>query len=358
MSVPLESDITAPTLTTSSSNSEATTSLGTDYVQPATAALAVVRAGVSLFRRLPASSGPRTVAALTALAPAHAEAFLTRCDVPPVRRLCARSGRPYLLCEFSRDGDSYRSPWTNEYDPPLPDGGGLLPSPSLRAFEVAANEALSAYANAYYAGVGSSGDTSSSASLATSVYAWDLAAPGAFASAWILSKETASGDNTGCGAWHAQHVAEAVPTAAGGRMRYRLTSTVLLAAAGAGSGSLMLSGSLTRTAAAEHSIGYSHVTAIGSLLEQSEADVRAAVASLYFAKSRELVRQLRRGNGADGRRGGSDDGSSGDAGVGRTGGGCGGNAVAYAAAAALAARRAAGGVSGSGGGSNGGAASI
>ena len=28
----------------------------------------------------------------------------------------------YLLCDYNRDGDSYRSPWSNTYEPPLEDG--------------------------------------------------------------------------------------------------------------------------------------------------------------------------------------------------------------------------------------------
>ena len=44
------------------------------------------------------------------------------------------SGRRYLLCEYNRDADSYRSPWTNSYDPPLEDG--YAPGPELRKLEV------------------------------------------------------------------------------------------------------------------------------------------------------------------------------------------------------------------------------
>ena len=51
-----------------------------------------------------------------------------------------KSGNKYLLCDYNRDGDSYRSPWTNIYSPPLeigPDGeGGVLPSDKLRILEV------------------------------------------------------------------------------------------------------------------------------------------------------------------------------------------------------------------------------
>ena len=52
----------------------------------------------------------------------------------------------YLHCDYNRDGDSYRSPWTNHYLPPLPIGpdgeGGLIPSSKLRELEVGGNIAL------------------------------------------------------------------------------------------------------------------------------------------------------------------------------------------------------------------------
>ena len=48
----------------------------------------------------------------------------------------------YLLCDYNRDGDSYRSPWSNQYVPSLPIGpdgeGGLMPSSTLRELEVRA----------------------------------------------------------------------------------------------------------------------------------------------------------------------------------------------------------------------------
>ncbi len=52
-------------------------------------------------------------------------------------------GREYLLCEYNRDEESYRSPWSNEYYPPLE--GGYFPSDDLRKLEIGANELLDAY---------------------------------------------------------------------------------------------------------------------------------------------------------------------------------------------------------------------
>jgi hypothetical protein len=50
----------------------------------------------------------------------------------------------WLFCVLSR------SPWSNEYDPELPDGA--VPSPTLRKLEVAANEAFDTYRDLYYGG--------------------------------------------------------------------------------------------------------------------------------------------------------------------------------------------------------------
>ena len=48
-----------------------------------------------------------------------------------------KEGREFLLCEYNKDGDSYRSPWTNTYFPPIvPEAGEediepIFPSPEL-----------------------------------------------------------------------------------------------------------------------------------------------------------------------------------------------------------------------------------
>lgn len=88
------------------------------------------------------------------------EDLLSSVDQPLEVRRCPKSNRDYLLCDYNRDGDSYRSPWSNEFDPPLDDG--TVPSERVRKLEVAANDAFDVYRELYYeGGVGS-------------VYFWDL----------------------------------------------------------------------------------------------------------------------------------------------------------------------------------------
>jgi len=51
------------------------------------------------------------------------------------------NGREYLKCEYNRDGDAYRSPWTNRYypeDAASPDA--LYPSSELLQLEQKFND--------------------------------------------------------------------------------------------------------------------------------------------------------------------------------------------------------------------------
>lgn len=93
-------------------------------------------------------------------------------------RRCKQTGRDYLLCDYNRDGDSYRSPWSNQFDPPLDEGGslggvgssggnegageGAVPGERVRKMEVKANEAFDVYRELYYEGG------------VSSVYFWNL----------------------------------------------------------------------------------------------------------------------------------------------------------------------------------------
>lgn len=101
------------------------------------------------------------------------EDLLSSVDQPLTIKRCKQTGRDYLLCDYNRDGDSYRSPWSNEFDPPLDggvgdggagDGAGAagVPSDKVRRMEIKANEAFDVYRELYYEGG------------VSSVYFWNL----------------------------------------------------------------------------------------------------------------------------------------------------------------------------------------
>lgn len=129
-----------------------------------------------LLRRLNPKQTTDHLNAIISLAPDLTEDLLSSVDQPLTIRRCKQTGRDYLLCDYNRDGDSYRSPWSNQFDPPLDESGvggvgaggsegageGAIPSERVRKMEVKANEAFDLYRELYYEGG------------VSSVYFWNL----------------------------------------------------------------------------------------------------------------------------------------------------------------------------------------
>lgn len=157
---------------------------------------------LDLMRRLPPAHIEDNLAGLIDLVPHLTESLLSTIDQPLKIAHDAVSKKDYLLCDYNRDGDSYRydsdpllvdssrvcyfqtrralvhlfsSPWSNRYDPPL--DGGAQPSAELRKIEVQANEVFDIYRLLYYEGG------------CSSVYCWDLA-DGGFACCILIKKST------------------------------------------------------------------------------------------------------------------------------------------------------------------------
>jgi len=260
---------------------------------------------LDLMRRLPPTRIEENVQALTNLVPDAADDLLSSVDQPLKVRMDKTTGREYLICDYNRDGESYRSPWSNEYDPPLSDG--TIPTPKLRKLETQANEAFDDYREMYYEGG------------VSSVFLWDLDdGSGGFAGVVLLKKELKPQQATeASGSWDSIHVFE---TAERGRTaHYKLTSTVMLQML-AGKGQLRkedhkaspgtshgpewtktaadnvdLSGSMTRQAEADAPItdGASHIVNVGRMIEDMEIKMRNLLQEVYFGKTRDVVFDLR-----------------------------------------------------------------
>lgn len=59
------------------------------------------------------------------------------------------ANREFLKCEYNRDGDAHRSPWSNKYFPQGADAD-LYPSADLLALEQKANDVFQRYAQLYF----------------------------------------------------------------------------------------------------------------------------------------------------------------------------------------------------------------
>ncbi|XP_020103928.1 probable F-actin-capping protein subunit beta isoform X2 [Ananas comosus] len=194
-------------------------------------------AAMDLMRRISPKQSETALSALLSLLPHHSADLLSQVDQPLQVCMDEESMKEFILCEYNRDADSYRSPWTNKYYPPLEDGP--LPSIELRKLEVEANEVFAVYLDQYYEGG------------VSSVYLWEDDNQG-FVACFLIKKD---GSKTGHGrrgylqegSWDAIHVIEVGPEEEG-TARYCLTSTIMLSLTTENkpSGTFNLSGSIRR----------------------------------------------------------------------------------------------------------------
>eukprot|EP01117_Protostelium_nocturnum_P009732 TRINITY_DN347_c0_g1_i1.p1 TRINITY_DN347_c0_g1~~TRINITY_DN347_c0_g1_i1.p1 ORF type:complete len:304 (+),score=99.85 TRINITY_DN347_c0_g1_i1:98-913(+) len=236
---------------------------------------------LDLMRRLPPSQIENNLAGLIDLVPDLTEQLLSAVDQPLKVAHDPSTGRDYLLCDYNRDGDSYRSPWSNKYDPPLDDG--QVPSSDLRKLELNANEIFDIYRDLYYEGG------------VSSVYCWDL--DGGFA-ACILIKKTQDQSKKGQpmkGAWDSIHVIEVQDNKKSAH--YKLTSTVMLTieTETANAGQVNLSGSLTRQDEKDFPVDQqsAHVSNMGRMVEDLEFRLRTTLETIYFGKTKDIANELR-----------------------------------------------------------------
>jgi len=235
---------------------------------------------LDLMRRLPPQQIEKNLSDLIDLAPALCEDLLSSIDQPLKIARDKETGKDYLLCDYNRDGDSYRSPWSNTYDPPLSDGA--MPSDRLRKLEIEANQAFDQYRIMYFEGG------------VSSVYLWDL--DHGFAGV-ILIKKAGDGSKKIRGCWDSIHVVEVQERGGGRNAHYKLTSTAMLwlQTSKEASGTMNLGGSLTRQVESDSPVNDAnpHIVNIGRMVEDMENKMRNTLNDIYFGKTRDIISSLR-----------------------------------------------------------------
>lgn len=212
--------------------------------------------------------------------------LLLSIDQPLAVSTCKESGKEFLCCDYNRDGDSYRSHWSNKYYPSV-DEDAPYPPEHLRQLEIKANDAFDIYRDLYYEGG------------LSSVYLWDNGEvedsqllDSGFAGVVLFQKQ-----NDG-GRWDSIHVAEVIPETKSLAL-YKLTSTVILDLNGAQSakpGQLSLSGNLTRqletsaslTTEGAANLETAHLINLGQLVEKQEYNIRNVLQEVYFDKLKDI----------------------------------------------------------------------
>jgi len=240
-----------------------------------------ISASLSLMRRLPPNRIEQNLNGLLNLIPAETDELLQRVDQPLQEATDPETGRLYLLCDYNRDGDSYRSPWSNNYEPPIDDG--FLPSEGLRKMEIEFNELFDAYRQLYF-----EGGTSS-------VYLWDL--DHGFAGCFLVKKSVEKDRFVQSGCWDSIHVVEAIEGDNKTTATYKLTTTIIISMGveKGDVGNTSLSGILTRQTEINANISdtKTHISNIGRMIEDMETDMRSNLNELYILKTREVMNYLR-----------------------------------------------------------------
>lgn len=235
-------------------------------------------AALDLLRRV----NPRDVAKnLTTLCQQNqelAEELLSTVDQPLLVKTDAKVGKQFLCCDYNRDGDSYRSPHTDKFIPPVEDA---IPLPAdLRKLEVTANDAFDTYRELYYEGG------------LSSCYLWEHEDDSeSLAGVALFQKQQQQST------WNSVHVFEATEGAKG-KFTYRLTSTVMLDISTKKAKNALhtdLAGSLTRQVERDMTIEQpiDHIANVGTLVEEMENKLRHLLNEVYFGKMRDVLGDIR-----------------------------------------------------------------
>jgi capping protein beta len=246
---------------------------------------------LNLMRRMPPSSVENSLAGLIELVPDLTDELLNAVDQPLKVQKDAKAGREFILCDYNRDGDSYRSPWSNTYFPAQDDG--FVPSAALRKMEVEANDLFDTYRKLYFEGG------------VSSVYFFntdkDEKDSKSFGACFLIHKGVEGGKKElESGVWNSIHVFD-VSENKKGFYEYKLTTTVMVSmqVKNAQLGDVDLSGSMTQ---AESKVlpmndAQPHIANLGKLLEDMELKIRNSIEGIYIQKTREVVNGMRLVNG-------------------------------------------------------------
>ena len=194
----------------------------------------------------------------------------------------------FIISEHNRDGDSYRSPFSNKYFPPL--SGAKYPCKELRELEELLNKMFKLYIKHYY-------------SLTTiySVYCWELGSSLAngYGVAVLIKNETSHEKKITAGIWDSTNLItvrfENDPSGKK-KAKYSLITTVNLAMRFNSPicGAVGLSGTVTRNShytklVTDYTKDENTVENIGVLVEDMENSIRNTLDTVYCLKSKQII---------------------------------------------------------------------
>jgi capping protein beta len=246
------------------------------------------------MRRMPPSAVENSLAGLIELVPELQEELLQNVDQPLRVQQDTVKNRPFILCDYNRDGDSYRSPWSNQYFP-AGEEDGVKPSGVLLKLESEANFIFDQYRHIYF-------ETGVSSVYFFATDKDDKNNQGkSFGSCWLIHKDVENKKELEGGWWDSIHVFEANEQKKGS-FEYKLTSTVIVSMSikNAIVGEVDIAGSMTQqeTKVLPAADVNGHIPNMGNMLEQMELKIRNLIQSIYIDKTRGVVNGIRMVDGA------------------------------------------------------------
>jgi len=248
-----------------------------------------LNAALNLMRRMPPSATENSLAGLIELVPDLTDELLNHVDQPLKVQKDTVTGKHYILCDYNRDGDSYRSPWSNKYFPEMEDG--FLPTQRLRQMEMEANTIFDTYRKLYFEGGYSS------------VYFFntDEKDDKSFGACFLIHKDVQGQKGLANGWWDSIHVLEVNETQSKGSYEYKLTTTVMVSMKVSNDivGDLDLSGSMTQQTTQTHAVDDKekfHIGNMGKMIEEMELKIRNSIEGVYIQKTREVINGMKTAN--------------------------------------------------------------
>lgn len=242
---------------------------------------------IKLVRKLPISKNDENITAISNLIYEDDDLlneFLQKVDNRV--ELNKEEKDSFLNCEYNRDGDSYRSPLTNKYYPPLEDA--RYPSKELRELEIKLNKIFTLYGKNYY-----------SNTTVTSCYCWELGdkLEDGFAVAILIKNSVNSEKEVENGTWDSNNVVNVTFKREGDKfhVNYKLTSSIILQMSFDHKvcGKVNLSGTVSRQLQETHTTNTLmneefHISNIGQMVEECENNQRNRIEEIYLKKTKEV----------------------------------------------------------------------
>lgn len=244
-------------------------------------------AAFSLNRKLPPQSIPANIAGILTLIEEEdtQDEVAQRIDQPLEYGDDTETNLKFLKCEYNRDGDSWRSPFSNQYFPPLDAEveDAYFPSGQLLELEKGTNKVLSEYTSLYF------GDADASA------YYFETTDTG-FGACFLIKSHIQMAKGVESSQWDSIHTFTVEE--AGGQHTYTLVSTIFLHLAFSGDhfGKAKIAGTSTKKTEKSYpsaTENKQHLERMGGQMEQNESWLRNEMDNLYVNKTKQIINSAR-----------------------------------------------------------------